>query len=457
MKKSIVIFGIFTSLCGSYQLWSQEEQQLAKVVVNDDLGNVSDEFQEYFFEALKQKGIENYEKAIVALEKCEQLQPQNPVVFFEIAKNHKALENYSLAEENFRKAVNLEPQREAILAEWYDMYMLTSSYEEAISVVKKLVPLENSYNEDLANLYMLSGRYEKALELLDELDKKLGSSSYREKMRRQIYAITNNTTAQINNLEKEISADPENEQNYLNLIYVYSQEGNDEEAFKIAQELLEANPGSTLVHLALYKFHLDRGETEAAVNSMKMVFHSEEIDPDSKYKVLNDFLLFVGDNPEYENDLMEMTQLLSNAEERPELYQELGQYYLRNGSKEEALEYFEKALKQNPDNFELTKSTLLLQIDFNKFEAAAAVSEEALEIFPAQPVLYLLRGVALNALKQYKEAEEILTFGLDFLIDDKKVESDFYAQLALANAGLDNEEKAAEFSRKAELTLKEIN
>ena len=26
---------------------------------DDDLGNVEDEFQEYFFEALKQKGIEN--------------------------------------------------------------------------------------------------------------------------------------------------------------------------------------------------------------------------------------------------------------------------------------------------------------------------------------------------------------------------------------------------------------
>ncbi|WP_373057271.1 tetratricopeptide repeat protein [Zunongwangia sp. H14] len=456
MKKSIIIFGFLAGLLVNQQLWSQEEQ-MAKVVVNDDLGNVSDEFQEYFFEALKQKAIENYEKAITALEKCEQLQPQNPVVFFEMAKNYKALRNFDLAEENFSKAINLAPKREAVLAELYDMYMLTNNYEEAISVVKKLIPLEDSYNEDLANLYMLSGQYENALQLIDELDKKLGSSSYREKMRRQIFALTNNTAAQISNLEEEISADPENEQNYLNLIYVHSQEGNDEEAFKIATELLEANPGSTLVHLALYKFYLEREETEAAVNSMKTVFRSEEIDPDSKYKVLNDFLLFAEENKEYEEDVMEMAQLLSEVEERPELYQELGQFYLRNGRKEEALDYFEKALKQNPDNFELTRSTLLLQIDFNRFEAAARVSKEALEIFPAQPVFYLLRGVALNALKQFKEAEEILTFGLDFLIDDKKVESDFYNQLALANAGLGNKEEAAGFSKKAELILKEIN
>ena len=37
----------------------------------DDLGNVSDAFQDNFFEALKQKGIENYELALEALTKAE--------------------------------------------------------------------------------------------------------------------------------------------------------------------------------------------------------------------------------------------------------------------------------------------------------------------------------------------------------------------------------------------------
>ena len=37
----------------------------------DDLGNVSDDFQVHFFEALKQKGIENYELALNALDKAE--------------------------------------------------------------------------------------------------------------------------------------------------------------------------------------------------------------------------------------------------------------------------------------------------------------------------------------------------------------------------------------------------
>ena len=47
--------------------------------LTDDLGNVSDSFQDNFFEALKQKGIENYELALHALEKAEVAAGDNQV------------------------------------------------------------------------------------------------------------------------------------------------------------------------------------------------------------------------------------------------------------------------------------------------------------------------------------------------------------------------------------------
>ena len=37
---------------------------------DDDLGDFEDEFQELFYEALKQKGIENYDRSAEALLKC---------------------------------------------------------------------------------------------------------------------------------------------------------------------------------------------------------------------------------------------------------------------------------------------------------------------------------------------------------------------------------------------------
>lgn len=456
MKHPVYILLLW--FCFFQVVQAQEEQQNALQEVNeDDLGNVSDEFQENFFEALKQKGIENYEKAITALQKCKEIDPGNAVVYFELGKNYFALDDYEEALDNFSKARELEPEREGILVEIYHTYRETGNFEEAIAAIKELLAFSEAYKEDLANLYMLNEQYEEALAVLEELDEEQGVSSYRNTMRRQIYARTGNTDAQVGDLQESIEEDPENEQNYLNLIYIYSEQGEEEEAFKIAKELLEINPGSRLVHLALYKFYLERNEADEAVNSMKVVFESEEIDPESKFKVLNDFLLFVNEHPEYEDELMEVSDKLFEWENAPELYEQLGEFYLRNHKYEEALKYFETGLNQEPDNFELTKNTLLLQIEAGRYEKARDLSREALEVFPAQAFFYLLQGVALNNLEAYSEAEEILTFGLDYLIDDLRMEVDFYSELATAYAGLGEEEKAGQFRQKAEELLKEIN
>ncbi|APG60837.1 tetratricopeptide repeat protein [Christiangramia salexigens] len=451
------LFIILMLVFGMSSVKSQEITQPLQDVNQDDMGNVSDEFQEYFFEALKQKGIENYEKAIIALEKCLKLNQNEAVVFFELGKNYLKLGNPELAIQNFKKAHELQPSKEAILVYLLDTYKSEKDFEQAILIIEKLIPFDRSYREDLANLYFLNQDFDKSLKILDDLDDKLGRNSYRNSLRRQIYARTNNTNAQIENLQESISSNPDVEQNYLNLIYIYSEQGDEEEAYKVANMLLEAFPGSSLAHLALYKFHLNKEDPEAAINSMKIVFQSEEVDPESKFKVLNDFLNFVQSNPEYEEALIEVAGLLSEWEEAPQLYEQLGNFYLQRDNREDALTFFELGLKANPDNFELIKNTLILQLEFQKFEAAESLSLEALEIFPSHPIFYLFQAVALNNLKKFEAAEKSLKNGIDYLIDDIGMEIDFYFQLAVSFTGMNNIPKAQEYRLKAEKLKKEIN
>ncbi|WP_282016927.1 tetratricopeptide repeat protein [Salegentibacter mishustinae] len=457
MKKYFFIIAMLSGALFSFQgSFAQEKEVMLEDVNQDDLGNVTDEFQEQFFEALKQKGIENYEKAILALEECQRLEPNNPVVYFEMARNYNELENYDRAIANLEKAHQLGPKREDILDQLYKTYTRAKQYDNAIETLLKLLSFDKEYKEKLANIYLLNRQFDEALQTIDELDEQEGPSTYRNKLRRQIYARTGDTAAQIENLEQGIANNPENEKNYLNLIYIYSDMGDDEQAYNTALQLLEANPGSTLVHLALYKFHLEREEPEEAVNSMKIVFESEEIDAESKFKVLNDFLIFVDNNPEYEEDLMQVSKMLSERENAPKLYSQLGQYYMKRGELEDALSFFKAGLAENTEDFQLVKNTIFLQLELEKYKEARDLSKEMLEVFPAQPVLFLLQGIALNQLEEYREAIEILTFGLDYLIDNPRMEIDFYTQLKMAYKELGEEEKSAEFSRKVEALIKEI-
>ncbi|WP_026913610.1 tetratricopeptide repeat protein [Christiangramia portivictoriae] len=450
-------WSLFLMLCLMISVQAQEDERPFKDVNQDDLGLVNDEFQELFFEALKQKGIENYEKAIVALRKASEISEDNAVLYFELGKNYRELQQFPAAIENFQKATALEPKREAILVSLFETYASIQDFDNAISTVEKLIGFDTDYKEDLANLYLLNEDYENALQLIDQLDQDLGANSYRNSLRRQIYARTNNTDAQIENLRQSIAANPEQEKNYLNLIYMYSEQGEDEEAYKVANELLESNPGSSLAHLALYKFQLEKHEPEAAVASMEIVFESEEIDAESKFKVLNDFLIYVQENTEFEDRLVAVAEKLTQTENAPGLYEKLGQFYLQKADRENALRYFKLGIKKNAANFELIRNTLLLQVELQKFKEVRSLSSQALENFPSQPVLYLFQGVALNKLEKFEQAESILKDGLDYLVDDRRLEADFYAQLSLSYSGMNNAGLANEYRAKAEKLLKEIN
>ncbi|TYA52256.1 tetratricopeptide repeat protein [Formosa maritima] len=415
---------------------------------DDDLGDVEDRTQELFFEALKQKGIENYDRAVTALLQCIELDNSQSVFYYELGKNYNLLKNFGAAEDALKKAVKDQPDNEWYLDELYEVYAQQNDYDKAIKTVKQLVNYHPDYKEDLANLYYRTKDYKNALEILDQLDNEQGITPSRDMLRNQIYAATGRKKDQIENLEERVEDNPDEESNYLALIYRYSENNDKEKAFETAKKLLEIKPNSQLVHLALYKFYLEENNPEQAIASMKIVLQSPQINSEAKMMVLSDFVKFVGENPEYEEDLVEATSFtLDNSNDKS--YVELAQYYLAKGDKKKALEYFNEALKIDPDNYTVLKNVLLLDIDLEHYEEAVSKSQDALLKYPSQPLIYLIHGVALNKLNRAKEAIETLEAGLDYIIDDTKMEADFYKQLSLAYTTLNNTVKAKTFSDKA--------
>ena len=415
---------------------------------DDDLGNVEDEFQEHFFEALKQKGIENYDRAVDALHKCLNLNSKLPVIYFELGKNYNKLKNFGAAEENLKKAISMQPDNVWFLDELYDVYFQQDDIKNALKTIRQLVKYHPDYKEDLAALYVREEKYKQALDLLDELDAEYGLSDSRDAMRNDIYSITGNADDRIENLEQRIVNNPNNEDNHLKLIYRYSQTGDQKNAYKAAKNLLEVKPDSKFAHLALYKFYLQDNKIDEAINSVRTVLTSPEINADAKAKVLKDFVAFVARNPDYESDLIDITALIDDDKDA-QTHSDLGHYYLKAGDKVKALTNFKEALKQSPNDFKLIKDVLLLQLDIKDYNAVKIDSERALELYPAQPILYLVNGVANNNLGAYKKAIDNLEMGLDFLIDNPSMEADFYSELSLAYKALNNISKSETFAKKA--------
>lgn len=428
--------------------YAQKEKVFQADISKDNLGNVTDEFQENFFEALKQQAIGSHEKAITALEKCVALQPEEAILYVELGKNHKALENYPTAEKNFYTALKKRPDSPYVLMELHEIYAATKNYQEAIQIVKKLVAFNLDYYQDMANLYMMLQKPELALKSLETLDSLKGPNEYSKNLRREIFDATNNKAGQVNYLITQIAKFPENQENYVRLINLYGEDQDLEKAFFWAKKLQTKYPESEKAHLALYQLYLSKKEYDKAIASMKKVLASKDLEEATKLSVLKDFVAFTKKHPAYENALAEVLDIAIKTGESMASNKELGDFYLSK-DKAKALQYYSKALKDNFNDVKTIENMLLLQLDLKQYKDASALSKKALRIFPSRPKLYLLQGVTLNQLKKYAEALESLEFGLSYLIDNPVMEADFYQQMSVSHGGLLHEKKALFYEKKA--------
>ncbi|MFC4221660.1 tetratricopeptide repeat protein [Flagellimonas marina] len=159
--------------CPSY---AQEEQESAEVYLEE----YTDEFQENFFEALKQKGIQNYDRAIDLLLNCKQLDPSNSVVDYELAKAYALDKQHVLAQEYAVKALNAEPTDF-----WYLDNLLHVLDQGSIpfEAVKQDIPFDNQkLRQNLALGYFKMRKYDDALKVLNGL----GSSKFVEELTSKI-------------------------------------------------------------------------------------------------------------------------------------------------------------------------------------------------------------------------------------------------------------------------------
>ena len=152
---------------------------------------------------------------------------------FELGKNFKALKAYELAEEYLRGALKIDKTNEWYLDELYDVYLKMKSTEQAIKVLKELLPFHNDYKEDLVDLYIDVKKYSSALNLLDELDESSNFSNEREKTRFKIYNLSNDFRAKESYLIKQIQKYPKKESYYLKLVIFYSEQNDIDNAFII--------------------------------------------------------------------------------------------------------------------------------------------------------------------------------------------------------------------------------
>ncbi len=128
-------------------------------------------FKAAFIESIKQKSIENYDKALESLSVCENIYPENIPMLFEKAKNHLALKQTIEAHHYCDKALAIESDNFWIMALSRDIYEKEFNYEKAIEIQKELYAIKKYEAQNLLRLYYRTKNIEKGLALISDIKK----------------------------------------------------------------------------------------------------------------------------------------------------------------------------------------------------------------------------------------------------------------------------------------------
>ena len=349
----------------------------------------------------------------------------------------------------------MDPKNRWAWVGMYDVCYDTQDYNKAIPIVEKLVEFKESYREDLVSLYMNTQQYDRALELINQLNETVGKSEKRELYKADILKDAKYQSAEKFNLLDQLKKYPKEESNYIALIYMYSQSNQEEKALEIAQKLEKEIPTSDWAQVSLFKFHLNNNEGEKAVKAMNIVLPSKKIDAKIKHRMLNEFLIFTTSNPQFEPDLDKAIAYF-NDDKNVDVAKEIGKFYFMKSEWAKAKKYFEQQIKSHSEDIESQKLLLQSYIELQDFSAVAKKADDLIQFYPTQPDLYFYSGLAQNQLQNFKKAKDVLEAGLDFVIDDIALEINFYLQLSETFQGLgDLKKKESYFAKANDLTKKQ--
>ncbi len=170
---------ILVTLLSALALFSCQVNKGAKKENSDTAKTAitQEKFQLTFFEAQKEKSIENYEKSYEQFQTCLEFDDQEDAVYYELAKLDTLNGNFGSGLDHIKKAISLAPNNL-----WYarlkaDMEVETGDLSSGILTLKSIAardPDDVNYRDKLASLSIYNEDYKTALKAYNEIESILG-------------------------------------------------------------------------------------------------------------------------------------------------------------------------------------------------------------------------------------------------------------------------------------------
>ena len=423
-------------------------------------GNISE--QEYFYaftEATRFYLFGNYVQAISLYKECLRLKPQSSAVHFQLSKVYLSAGNIALAKEHAKDANEYSPKNKWYLQQLGDIYQMDQKFDSAILVYEQLVNIEKDNIPivfSLASLYEKLEKYDRALNYLDSIDKRIGLSKEVSMMRYRIFETMKTPDLAIEALK---AAEALSEEDYTvtgMIAEFYRRHNLPDSANKYYRKIYPEYKGEAVVVFSYADFLLERGKTDSAKNIIIEIMKDSAVDPIEKagffYTILRDENKMIVAQTVMDT-IVEVFYKYNNNDIRSlSIYSDV-QLRLRNFRK--AADMLKIIYERDASNYAAAEQLVFALNVLGKSDSVILYSGRAIQQFRDRPVLYLFNGSAHYQNKSFESAVNSLNKGLA-VTNDNNLKVEFYGLLAECYQSMGNYE-ASENAFKAALKLDNEN
>lgn len=425
----------------------------SKEVVNDkpkgkskDLADLSEKeqikFKFYFHEANKERILGNYQKAAGLFAQSATIAPNESAPYYELAHIYESAKQYDLSLEFAKKAVDLDGDNYWYRILYAHALQRNGDLTNAIKQYEYLIETQGGTVDlyfDLGGMQLYGGKYKEAINTFNKVESLVGISEELSVQKEKIYIKLGDVDNAANEIIKLIEAFP-NELRYQGLLAdLYVANDMDDKAFDIYRKMTEKDPDNPYANLSLHDYYKKKGDDEKAFEALKKAFASQDLDIDTKMKILLSYYSATESSNNLKSEAFALNKILIKTHpEDAKSYTIYADFLYRDKKLASAQEYYIKALEKDSSKFPIWSQLMFIESELQDNEALLRDSKAALELFPNQPIFYFFYGAINLQKKEYNEAIEYLNIGKDYVIDNPALLIQFYANLGDANNGVKN-------------------
>lgn len=405
-------------------------------VVNEDEQR---RFDTFYLEAVVQREKGNIDNAFELLRHALEISPDAPEALYDMARlqlTYNVADTSSATEKLLQRAVALEPNNyyfQKELADYYDTRNMTDSAIARYEAMSEQFKDRDMLIYNLIEIYKQKKDYKALIRTLNKLELQEGKSEDISMERAVAYRAaeqSDSAKAEINELIRLYPADLRYRVMLGGLLY---DENRPQEALDEYNKVLAEEPQNEAANYALLKYYQDEGDDSLFLKTAGDIAVNTDFETKIRATALNQ--LVIG-SIKGRIDTISVTNVFKTIDSQPQADATLEDMYqaflvMQQAPIDTIAPVWKKVLNLKPDYTQLRLKLLQYNIQKTEYAEAARLCDEGAQYEPEQTAYYFYGGMVSFTMKDNARAVATLKRGTEQIGNETSIElaSDMYGLL----------------------------